>query len=335
MKRLMLVLGVLLMLVEAASASASVHALAPPAVGHTSTRAHLQAYTDRVRAATSHGVPSVKAGAPFYVKDGVHGVRSGDRLGLEIYSSLKGWRLAGSWPLHRHQTYFKGYANTWVVALFRLRLVFLRNHRVLPGSSSNVFKLRVVARHAPGTNVLPQVSKDSVSSGGLGSLVARPASVVSDWNTIQCSVDVSNDGNPGLHKGVDFFPPITTLGDNVTADINQVIWERDADPGGDYGPWTIVQTTLQHLHPYDGNTIYIGNSGGDETLPDWFAFNYHTTALYHQYAWDLQIYSPSDGLWYYASPTQWYTPAAYQQYPLQIGEPAFQSPTCYTFASFR
>jgi hypothetical protein len=286
----------------------------------------------QIKIARSTSVGQVVAGNRFYVTDGVHGVRAGDRLGLEVLWQ-NGWHFAGSWSMHAGQRHFRGYALTGQVGLFTLRLGFVHHRKLLARSFSNRFQLRVTPRvPPPGAIVAPQFSKAAKFVGP----IAKTATVLPGWDTIQCAVDQSEYGGIGLNEAVDFHPPFNTLGDNVNATINQVIWERKAFPGAPYNNWAIVHTNEQTLSPPQYNTeVYIGNDqASSEELPDWFEFVANHQSVWHQFAWDMQIYENGVG-WVWQSPT-WFTPGSYIQYPGTEAGPGAQGyyePTCFTFAS--
>jgi hypothetical protein len=295
-------------------------ALAAPAAVSAATRPAALKEGASISAAASRRPFRIKAGKVYYVHASVRGVRRGERLALE--SRYWGrWHRLGSWPMHRGSYRFYGRARSTRPGLYTLRVQFQRRGRLERGTASNTFRVRVLGFHVP----KPRRPHRNADPG------ARPSTPLSDWTSVACAPTT-----PGLGHGVVVPSPLAQL-TNFTGHINQVVWSRDALPGGSYGKWYIANTTPQYITPPAPDEVSIGGSfayGSDELttsddLQDTL-LDFGAVTEYHQIAWDMQIQDPSTGNWYYVNPTQWYTPGSYVQYGTD-GISTSQSANCETY----
>jgi hypothetical protein len=269
----------------------------------------------------------IKAGKPFTVTSTVHGVRKGDRLALEAYysyskSSRPSWHVLGSWPMTAGETSFRSIARAGNPGFYTLRLQFLRNGRLLPNSQSNAFQLKVLSFK------LPKLSKPGKTSTLAGTAAAGPDVPVSGWTDVECAKPLT------VAHGV-IVPSPVTGGLSGQGEVAQVIWARDALPGGDYSAWYVAAVHAQYITPpqpdqfqivEDANAETVVSNQLTETTLDYSAA---TSDEYHQFAWDLEV-QKADGSWVWVSPTAWYTPASYIQWDTaQTG--TFQSANCETY----
>ena len=269
----------------------------------------------------------IKAGRPFAVTSSVHGVRKGDRLALEGYfaytkSRKRSWHVLGSWPMKAGQTRFRGIARASVPGLYTLRVQFLRRGKLLAKSQSNAFQLRVLSfKH-------PQPTRPGKKSVPPGWASAAPDVTLSDWTDVECANPLT------VAHGV-IVPSPVSGGISGQLAVIQVVWARDALPGGYYGGWYIAAENPQYITPPVPDQFQIvedakaedvvSNQLTEETLD----YSAATSDEYHQFAWDL-MYQKADGSWAWLSPSAWYTPVSYVQWDTaQIG--TFQSAYCETY----
>jgi hypothetical protein len=293
------------------------------------------AATGPVRPATERPAVTATASKPFQIKAGklfavtstVRGVKKGDRLALEAYysysrSSKPSWHVLGSWPMKAGETRFRGDARASDPGFYTLRVQFLRNRKLLPNSQSNAFQLKVLSFR------LPNLSKPSKTSALPGTVTAAPDVPLSGWTDVECAKPLT------VAHGVIVPSPITG-GLSGQGEVAQVIWARDALPGGNYSAWYVAAVHAQYITPpqpdqfqivEDANAETVVSNQLTETTLDYSAA---TSDEYHQFAWDLAI-QEADGSWVWVSPTAWYTPASYVQWDTaQTG--AFQSANCETY----
>lgn len=271
-------------------------------------------------AAMSSQVASMTGRKPFRIKAGrlydivatVRGVRTGERLALEVYYWHR-WHVKGSWKMHRGAYHFRGAARSAHPGLYTMRVQFLsKRHKPIKGTQSNKFQVRVLAFHVPKAHRPKKSGSNAV-----------PSTKLSDWTDVQCAETL-----PGLGHGLIIPSPVSRL--NGSGEVNQVVWARDALPGGYYGNWYIAQTDEQYIHPADPDIITITGQGDikDSSYLDDIYVEYPAQTEYHQIAWDLQIQA-SNGNWYYVS-SSWFTPASYIQWD-QKGISTSQSDNCLTY----
>jgi hypothetical protein len=277
-----------------------------------------------VAAVEASKTPQIKAGKPFTVTSTVYGVRKGDRLALEAYyayakAGKKGWHVLGSWPMHAGQTRFRGTALAGTPGLYTLRVQFLRGGKLLPHSQSNTFALKVLSFR------VPKLHRPSATSA---SRRTAPDVTLSDWTDVECANPLT------VAHGVIVPSPITA-GLSGQGEVAQVIWARDALPGGNYSAWYVAAVNPQYITQPQPNEFEIVEDADapqvvsnqlTETTLDYSAA---TSDEFHQFAWDLAIEQP-DGSWAWSSPTAWYTPGSYVQWDnAQTGK--FQSANCETY----
>ena len=125
----------------------------------------------------------IKAGKRYDVVATLSGVRRHDRLAFEAYYRTghvgpKRWHVLGSWQLHRGERRFRGAARATIPGLWTLRVQFLRHHRLLRGSQSNRFYVRVLSFKIPVH--IPRKPKhgNGVSSNGI---------VIPNWTDVYCA----------------------------------------------------------------------------------------------------------------------------------------------------
>jgi hypothetical protein len=278
-------------------------------------------------AVTANKPFQIKAGKPFTVTSTVRGVRKGDRLALEAYysyskSSKPSWHVLGSWPMTAGENRFRGIARASDPGLYTLRVQFLRSRKLLPNSQSNAFQLKVLSFN------LPKLSKPSKTSALPTTVTAALDVPLSDWTDIECAKPLT------VAHGVIVPSPLAS-GLSGQEEVAQVIWARDALPGGNYSAWYLAAVHAQYITPpqpdqfqivEDANAETVVSNQLTETTLDYSAA---TSDEYHQFAWDLEV-QKADGSWVWASPTAWYTPASYIQWnTTQTG--TFQSANCETY----
>jgi hypothetical protein len=293
------------------------------ATGHPTSTGALAAQTV---SGTAHAKRPfrVRAGRIYYVHSRLHGVHRGDRNAVESYYFHR-WHKLGSWRVHRGEHRFVGKMRASHPGLYKLRLQFVRHGHLLRGSASNSFRVRVLrfrhpkVRHHPhgGTSTHPSMR------------LAQPDDVLTDWNSAECGVG-NNGGMIGLGTLL-WIPSPLSQQQQGTFNVYQVIWVRDAYPGGNYGSWYVADTDEQSIHPSDPNIITITGAGdikSSEYLDDMYV-NYQAANEYHQIAWDAAVQT-SNG-WQYIASTA-YTPNSYVQWD-QTGYPSgtYQSQYCYTY----
>jgi hypothetical protein len=291
---------------------AAPQALAAPVSSHQHAAGSPAAMSSHVASATSRKPFRIKAGRIYDVIATVRGVRTGERLGLEVYYWHR-WHVKGSWKMHRGSYHFRGSARSTHPGLYTMRVQFLsKRHKPIKGTQSNRFQVRVLGFH------VPKAHRPKKSGGS-----AVPATKLGDWTDIQCAETL-----PGLGHGLIIPSPVSRL--NGSGEVNQVVWARDALPGGYYGNWYIANTDKQYIHPADPGIITITGQGDlkDTSYLDDIYLEYPAQTEYHQIAWDLQIQG-ADGNWYYVS-SSWFTPASYIQWD-QKGISTSQSDNCLTY----
>jgi hypothetical protein len=254
----------------------------------------------------------IRAGRIYDVVATLHGVRRGDRLELESHY-LRGWHDIGSWRLKKGQHHFRGRARSSRAGLYKLRVQVLRHHGLLRGSQSNSFQVRVLGFRVPKLR-RPQASAPT----------GKPNDVSSNWTDTVCA----RAGQLGA--GVDIPSPLGSL--TGTGKVAQVLWVRDALPGGTYGPWYYF-VFPQLITPADNSeTLTIGDpAAGNANSSDLdpMTLFYGTEDEYHQVAWDLALQA-SDGTWSWYS-SDWLTPASYLQWDKSETH-EFLSNSCETYA---
>lgn len=268
----------------------------------------------------------IKAGQPFAVTSTVRGVKKGDRLALEAYYSYSksrkpSWHVVGSWPMKAGETRFRGIARASDPGSYTLRVQFLRNRKLLPNSQSNAFQLKVLSFK------LPKPSKPGKTSALPGTVAAAPDVTLSGWTDVECAKPLT------VAHGVIVPSPITD-GLSGQGEVAQVIWARDALPGGYYSAWYVAAVHAQYITPPQPDQFQIVEDANAETVlsnqltETTLDYSAATSDEYHQFAWDLEI-QQADGTWVWASPTA-YTPASYVQWDTaQTG--TFQSANCETY----
>jgi hypothetical protein len=302
-----------------AATIAGVSLVAPQAMAATSHQgaraaAPPPAMYSHVASTASKKPFQIRAGRIYDIVASVHGVRTGQRLALEIYYWHR-WHVKGSWKMHRGSYHFRGRARSTHPGLYTMRVQFLsRQHKPIKGTQSNTFKVRVLRFH------VPKAHRPRTSPGN-----AVPNTKISDWNDIQCA-----EALPGLGHGLIVPSPVARL--TGTGEVNQVVWVRDALPGGYFSNWYIAQTDEQYIHPADPGIITITGQGDikDSSYLDDLYIEYPAVTEWHEVAWDLQIQG-RDGNWYWAS-SSWYTPNSYIQWN-QPGNAYSQSANCLTYQS--
>ena len=279
----------------------------------------------------------IKAGKPFAVTSSVHGVRKGDRLALEAYysysrSKKRSWHVLGSWPMKAGQTHFRGIARASDPGLYTLRVQFVRKRKLLPNSQSNAFQLRVLSFKLPR---LSRPGKKSVPPGAVAPVApvaagapAAPDVTLSGWTDVECANPLT------VAHGVVVPSPISA-GLSGQEEVAQVIWARDALPGGYYGGWYVAAVNAQYITPPQPDQFQIVEDAKAEDVVSnrltevTLDYSAATSDEYHQFAWDLE-YQKADGSWAWISPSAWYTPESYVQWDIaQIG--TFQSANCETY----
>jgi hypothetical protein len=319
--------GVTVLTATAATASPTPRAAAPASATITS--------------ASRHKVFSIRSGKIFDVTASVHGVRSGDRLALESLYRIRPrgarhWHVLGSWRMHRGQRHFTGKTYGTTPGLFTLRVQFLRHRRLLKGSQSNQFQVRV-RRFSLKRLAKPHKHKKAAATAvstaaGRWPLGARPGAVINWQEPIQCAPDGGQADTVG--HGILVPPPVANIG--ITGNVAQVIWVQAAAPGGTFGKWQIAATPVEEtLTPVQPGTFSLG-SGSDSKLSDELGatiLDYPNDSgdVFRNVAWDLEIQA-SDGSWAWVSPTSWYTPSSYRQWS-QDGLSQSASGFCETFNS--
>ena len=259
---------------------------------------------------------TVKAGSLYGIRSTLSGIHQGDRLALE--SKQGKWRILGYYSLRAGQTKLAVNAGTSRPGLFTLRLAIQRNGRILPSSIGNAFQVKVV-----GFSV-PKARRPKVSSSGHS---LKPATTLTDWNSVQCGA-----AYPGLSVSILIPSPIRQL--PGTRVVNQVVWVRDAIPGGTYGAWNIDSAQQQVVQPPQPGIVQISEYGTSD-LPDSSYLVDSNVAFkpndyYHQVAWDLQVRNPQTGVWSYVS-SNTYEPNSYIQWS-RDGLTSSQSANCETYA---
>jgi hypothetical protein len=306
-------------------ASASALALGLPAALPATAAARFShpsaaAITSTTAASSGHRPFLVKPGKIFEVTATLSGVRNNDRLALESYFRRvphhpKGWHVLGSWRLHRGERHFVGLTRGGYPGLFTLRVQFLRHHRLLRGSQSNRFSVRVLGFHVRKLRRPPR-SRETL----MGPNSAR------GWDDVECGAAITG--------GADVYvaAPISTLGNSVPLRVFQVVFARDALPGGNYDNWYVASYLEQVVQPTgsDPNEFTIG-AGELSYRPDELGevpqLEYGNGTEFHQIAWDIEI-QEADGTWVWASPTL-ITPESY----IQVDQRGIksQSSNCETF----
>jgi len=262
----------------------------------------------------------VKAGKDFDVVATVHGVQKGDRLALEsYYAYFRGqkasWHVLGSWPMTAGEKNFRGAARSTTPGLFTLRLQFVRKGKLLPGSQSNSFQLRVLGF------TVPTLSKPKRAA-------FLPNATLSDWTSAECATALT------VGHGVVIPSPIPghLNGQELVA---QVVWARDAVPGGTYGAWYVADITKQAITQPPADEFAIDNVNdlvqSNQLIGQVLYYPNGNSDEYHQIAWDLAIQT-SDGSWVWINPTDWYTPASYIQWD-RSELTSFQSANCETYVT--
>ena len=281
----------------------------------------------------------IKAGKPFAVTSSVHGVRKGDRLALEAYysyskSKKRSWHVLGSWPMKAGQTSFRGIARASAPGLYTLRVQFVRKGKLLPNSQSNAFQLKVLSFKLPRLSkpgkksVPPGAGTASTATTASTAITAAPDVTLSGWRDVECANPLT------VAHGVIVPSPISG-GLSGQEEVAQVIWARDALPGGYYGGWYVAAVNAQYITPPQPDQFQIVEDAKAEDVVSnqltevTLDYSAATSDEYHQFAWDLE-YQKADGSWAWISPTAWYTPESYVQWDIaQIG--TFQSANCETY----
>lgn len=307
--------------VLALGVTAAVPAMAATAVGRPSIAA-----SAGTMAATNKPF-QIKAGKPFAVTDTVHGVRKGDRLALEAYYSYSksrkpSWHVLGSWPMKAGQRSFRGITRASAPGLWTLRVQFVRKGKLLANSQSNTFQLKVLSFK------LPKLSKPHQKSVPPGAVAAAPSVTASSWTDVECANPLT------VAHGVIVPSPLTT-GLAGQEEVAQVIWARDAYPGGYFGNWYVAKVNAQYITPPQPDQFQIVEDAKAETLVSnqltetTLDYSADTADEFHQFAWDLE-YQQADGSWAWLNPTAWYTPESYVQWDTaQTG--TSQSAYCETY----
>jgi hypothetical protein len=275
----------------------------------------------------------IKAGKPFTVTSRVHGVRKGDRLALEGYfrfvrSRKPGWHVLGSWPMKAGQTSFRGVARASDPGLYTLRVQFVRKGKLLAKSQSNSFQLRVLAFKLPR---LAKPGKASVpphaATAAAGRATAAPDVPLNGWTDVECANPLT------VGHGVIVPSPLGSVGGQE--EVAQVIWARDALPGGYFGGWYLVTVQPQYItQPQPDQFSIVEDAKAEEVTSNQLKevtldYSADTSDRYHQVAWDLE-YQKADGSWAWISPNAWYTPESFVQWNVQqIG--TYQSAYCETY----
>lgn len=258
----------------------------------------------------------VKAGSQYGIRSTLSGIHQGDRLALE--SKQGKWRILGYYSLRAGQTKLAVNAGTSQPGLFTLRLAIRRNGRILPGSIGNAFQVKVIGYSVPKARH-PKVSSSAQS--------LKPANILTAWNSVQCGA-----AYPGLSVSILIPSPVRQL--PGTQVVNQVVWVRDAVPGGTYGAWNIDSAQQQVVQPPQPGIVQISEYGSSD-LPDSSYLVDSNVAFkpndyFHQVAWDLQVRNPQTGVWSYISPNT-YEPNSYIQWS-RDGSTSSQSANCMTYA---
>jgi len=266
----------------------------------------------------------IKAGKRYDVVATLSGVRRHDRLAFEAYYRTghvgpKRWHVLGSWKLRRGERHFRGAARATIPGLWTLRVQFLRHHRLLRGSQSNRFYVRVLTFRIPVH--IPRKPKHSngVSSRGI---------VIPSWTDVYCAYPDS------LGTGVVIGSPDTrTFNFFPNVNIEVVVWVRDANAGDhSYGPW-YRRYFPQSLGSLAG--LPIGQEGTDPsqirvtTLQYGDSLGHEARNEVHQIAWDFLI-QQRDGSWAWAYPNS-SMPGGYHQFD-QAGTELGIGPLCETWA---
>jgi hypothetical protein len=269
----------------------------------------------------------IKAGKPFAVTTSVHGVRKGDRLALEAYysyskSKKRSWHVLGSWPMKAGETSFRGIARAGVPGLYTLRVQFVRKGKLLPKSQSNAFQLKVLSFK------LPELSKPGKKSVPPGVAEAAPNVTVGSWTDVECANPLT------VAHGV-IVPSPLTVGLAGQEEVAQVIWARDALPGGNWGGWYVATVNAQYItQPQPDQFQIVMDAKAEDVVSNQLTevtldYSAATSDEYHQFAWDLE-YQNADGSWAWLNPSAWYTPESYVQWDTaQTG--TFRSPYCVTY----
>jgi hypothetical protein len=285
-------------------------------------------------AATAKKPFQIKAGKPFAVTSSVHGVRKGDRLALEGYYAYTkkrkpSWHVLGSWPMKAGEKSFRGIARASDPGLFTLRVQFVRKGKLLPKSQSNTFQLRVLAFKLP---KLSEPGRKSVpphagAAAPGAATTGAPEVTLTDWTDVECANPLT------VAHGVIVPSPVGAI--NGQLEVAQVIWARDAVPGGYWGNWYLVTVQPQYITPPQPDQFSIVEDAEAEEVTSnqlreiTLDYSADTSDRFHQVAWDLEYQKP-DGLWAWISPNAWYTPESFVQWDVQqIG--TFQSAYCETY----
>lgn len=272
---------------------------------------------------TKHHPFRIKAGKRYDVTATLSGVRRHDRLAFEAHYRTghvgpKRWHVLGSWKLHRGEVHFRGAARATIPGLWTLRVQFLRHHRLLRGSQSNRFYVKVLR-----FKVHKHIPRKPKHSNGVSSSIVIP-----NWTDVHCAYP--NSIGTGVAIG---SPDTRTFNFSPNVNILVVVWVRDANAGDQgYGPW-YVRTFPQSLGSLAG--LPIGQEGTDPnhirvtTLQYGDKFGNEARNEVHQIAWDF-MFQRSDGSWQWVYPNS-SMPGAYQQYD-QAGTFLGQGPLCETWA---
>lgn len=274
----------------------------------------------RPAASTEHHPFQVKPGKVFEVTATLSGIHQNDRLALESYFRRaprhpKRWNVLGSWRLHPGEHHFVGLTRGSYPGFFTLRVQFLRHGRLLSGSQSNRFYVRVLRFH------VRKLRRPHPHNAAL----VRTYNA-SSWEDVECAVPIT--------EGADVYvpAPISTLGNSVPLHVYQVVFARDALPGGNYDNWYVASYLEQVVQPTGSDTDEISIGAGEHSYtPDELGevpqLEYGTQTEFHQIAWDIEI-QEADGSWVWASRTL-IEPASYIQYDRNGN--ASQSNYCETF----
>jgi hypothetical protein len=286
-----------------------------------------QVATVRSTAAVPASKPfAIKAGSAFAVTSTVHGVRKGDRLALEGYyryskKSKAGWHVLGSWAMQPGKTSFRGVSRASTPGLYTLRVQFLRNGKLLPKSQSNTFQLRVLSFKTP------KVTKPRKGSALLLTATVRPQDTASGWTDVECA-------NPQTVAHGVIVPSPYTAGLSGQGEVAQVIWARDALPGGSWSGWYVAGVNEQYITPPQPNQFQIVEDADAQSVlsnqltESTLDYSNATSDEFHQFAWDLEV-QEANGSWVWESST-WFTPASYTQWDTAQTS-TFQSADCETY----
>ena len=131
------------------------------------------------------------------------------------------------------------------------------------------------------------------------------------------------------------MPSPITGGLSGQEEVAQVIWARDALPGGYYGGWYVAAVNAQYItQPQPDQFQIVEDAKAEDVVSNQLTevtldYSAASSDEFHQFAWDLE-YQKADGSWAWISPSAWDTPESYVQWDTaQIG--TFQSANCETY----